>query len=113
MLSVKEVKVKLGGKTDQWYFGFDRERWGIIVPKIKHRLLRDLWGITLWDRLLGRDIPKCDRCKNELLEVPRFILHYPLCAFCYGEYSADALNEIPDGYDYSDDYDNEEGEDYE
>jgi hypothetical protein len=93
MLSAREVKLKLGNKKDHWYFGYDRERWRMVAPKIKRRLLQDLWEITLWDKLLGRNIPKCDRCKNELLEVPRFILQYPLCEFCCGEYSADALTE--------------------
>lgn len=102
MLRVDEVKIKLDGKEVHWYFGRDRDRWAVVAPKQKIKWLRELWEVSLWDRLFKRDIPKCDRCKEIILEFPRFILQFPLCDFCYGEYSADALNEIPDGYEYDD-----------
>jgi hypothetical protein len=105
MLDDSEVKKKLDGKEVHWYFGRDYDRWRLVVTKQKVKWLRELWEVSLWDRLCGRDIPHCDRCKETLFEFPRFILNYPLCDFCYGEYSADALNEIPDGYDHNEEED--------
>lgn len=91
MLSVKVVKAKLKGKELHWHFNLDRYRWGIIAPKVKKQWLRELWGVTLWDRLWGRDVPPCDRCKEENLDALHVILCKPLCDDCYQDLVADVL----------------------
>ena len=105
MLNVKEVKQKLGGKDLHWYVRYDRTRWDKIVPKIKRGLLRDLWEVSLWDRLCGRDIPHCSRCKEEIFDMPRYISTSPLCDCCYDDFVCEAINdgEQKHGEDRNDD----------
>ena len=89
MISARDVKIKMHGKELHWYFGKDSDRWKLVVPSIKKRLLRELWEVTLWDRLLGRDVPHCGRCKEENLESLHVILCTPLCDCCYDDYSSE------------------------
>jgi len=93
MLDDSEVKNKLDGKDVHWYFGYDYDKWRKIVPKIKLHLLRSLWEVSLWDRISGRDIPHCDRCKEEIEGYPRYILTFPLCECCYDDFNCEAIND--------------------
>lgn len=93
MLDSVEVKTKLDGKDVHWYFGYDSDKWRKIVPKIKLRLLRSLWEVSLWDRLSGRDIPRCDRCKGKIEGYPHYVLTFPLCECCYDDFHCEALND--------------------
>jgi hypothetical protein len=96
MLNASEAKKKLNGKEFHWYFGYNRERWNLIVLKRKIKWLRELWEVSLWDRLCGRDIPRCDRCKVILLDFPRYISAFPLCECCYDDFICEALNDRDD-----------------
>lgn len=93
MLDDSEVKAKLDGQEVHWYFGRDRDRWAVVAPKQKIKWLRELWEVSLWDRLCGRDIPHCDRCKEEIEGYPRYILTFPLCECCYDDFDCESIND--------------------
>ena len=90
MIELDKVKAKLEGLTAWEWCGFDRYDWYRIHPKIKRKLLRELWEVSLLDLwVFKRDIPQCDRCKEEILDIPKYILTFPLCDCCYDDFSCE------------------------
>ena len=102
MLSKEEVFKKLNGRDVYWHFGYGKARWSKVVLDIKISLLRGLWAVSFVDRCLGKDIPKCERCKEIILEMPSYISNWPHCFECYDDYTIEIKNE----HDYQD-YDSE------